>query len=71
MVISENKQSYKNYCTAIIVIGLILIIPLIGVQIVPGHDYIFHVSRIEDVAEALKYGIFPVRMYVDIMYSLP
>ena len=65
MVISENKQSYKNYCTAIIVIGLILIIPLIGVQIVPGHDYIFHVSRIEDVAEALKYGIFPVRMYVD------
>ena len=46
-------------------LGLILNIPVIDVKLIPGYDYIFHVSRIEAVAEALKYGVFPVRMYVD------
>ena len=45
--------------------GAILISPLIDTKIIPGHDYMFHVSRIEIVANALKQGIFPVRMYAD------
>lgn len=65
MVIPEVKVSNKTYYSLLILLGLILIIPVINTKIIPGHDYIFHISRIEAIAEALKHGIFPVRMYVD------
>lgn len=65
MVIPEIKYTNKRYYMLLLILGLILIIPVIDTKLIPGHDYIFHVSRIEAVAEALKQGVFPVRMYVD------
>lgn len=65
MVIPEVKVSNKTYYILLIALGLILIIPVIDTKIIPGHDHIFHISRIEAFAEALKQGVFPVRMCVD------
>ena len=65
MVISKAKAGNKTYCFMLFVIGLLLIIPVIDTKILPGHDHIFHISRIEAFAEALKQGVFPVRMCVD------
>ena len=59
-----SKQGI-SYPAKLLLTWLILIVPLIDTKIIPGHDYIFHVTRILDVAEAMKAGIFPVRMYVD------
>lgn len=57
--------STQNYIIFLLCCATIIILPLIDSKIIPGHDYVFHVTRILDVAEALKEGIFPVRMYVD------
>ncbi len=65
MAIPDKKFNNKTYCIILFVLGLILISPVIDVKLIPGHDYIFHVARIEAVAEALKHGVFPVRIYVD------
>ncbi len=65
MVNPETKASNQTYYSLLIVLGLLLILPIIDTKIIPGHDHIFHVSRIEAVAEAIKHGVFPVRMYVD------
>ena len=65
MVIPKVKICNKIYCFLLISLGLILIIPIIDTKIIPGHDHIFHISRIEAITEALKQGVFPVRMCVD------
>ena len=57
--------STQNYIILLLCCATIIILPLIDSKIIPGHDYVFHVTRILDVAEALKEGIFPVRMYAD------
>lgn len=57
--------STQNYIILLLCCATIIILPLIDNRIIPGHDYVFHVTRILDVAEALKEGIFPVRMYVN------
>lgn len=57
--------STQNYIILLLCCATIIIFPLIDSKIIPGHDYVFHVTRILDVAEALKEGIFPVRMYVN------
>lgn len=57
--------STQNYIILLLCFATIIILPLIDSKIIPGHDYVFHVTRILDVAEALKEGNFPVRMYVD------
>ena len=57
--------STHNYIILLLCCATIIVLPLIDSKIIPGHDYVFHVTRILDVAEALKEGIFPVRMYVD------
>lgn len=57
--------STQNYIILLLCCATIIVLPLIDSKIIPGHDYVFHVTRILDVAEALKEGIFPVRMYVD------
>ena len=66
MLISKIKNNENRiYFISLLMCGAILISPLIDTKIIPGHDYMFHVSRIEIVANALKQGIFPVRMYAD------
>lgn len=55
----------KKYIVFLFCLTTILIIPLIDNKNIPGHDYVFHVARIIDIAEALKEGVFPVRIYVD------
>ena len=65
MVIPEVKINNKTYYILLIALGLILIIPVIDTKIIPGHDHIFHITRIEAFAEALKQGVFPVRMCID------
>lgn len=57
--------SAQNYIILLLWCATVIVLPLIDSKIIPGHDYVFHVTRILDVAEALKEGIFPVRMYVD------
>lgn len=67
MIKTDLTMSKKKfpYIFLLLISWLILIVPLIDTRIIPGHDYIFHVTRILDVAEAIKTGIFPVRIYVD------
>ena len=55
----------KKYIVFLFCLTTILIISLIDNKNIPGHDYVFHVARIIDIAEALKEGVFPVRIYVD------
>ena len=59
------KLTTREYFFMLLFFGTILIVPLIGNKIIPGHDYVFHVTRILDVASGLREGIFPVRIYVD------
>lgn len=64
-----NKKEFKlttcNYIVLLLCFATILTLPLIDNKIIPGHDYIFHVTRILQIAEALEEGVFPVRIYVD------
>lgn len=57
----------------LIVVSIISIIvvfsPNIQQDIVVGSDYTFHLIRIETLASALKYGIFPVKFHPDLCYS--
>lgn len=65
MVTPQLKSKNITYYTLLLIAGCILTFPLVGSQIIPGHDHVFHISRIQCIAEALKTGVFPVRMYVD------
>ena len=65
MVIPRLKSSNKLYYILLLILGAILIIPLLDTRYIPGHDSTFHIMRIESIAESLKAGIFPVRMYVN------
>lgn len=55
----------QTYVILLFLLGTILIVPLIDNKIIPGHDYVFQVSRIANVAEALQEKVFPVRIYID------
>ena len=57
--------SNKNYTVLLFVIGLILSFSFFSNKLMPGHDIVFHISRIISISDSLKEGIFPVRMYVD------
>jgi hypothetical protein len=57
--------SYKQYVSILLLAGIVLTFSCFDTKIIPGHDYVFHMSRIAAVSEALKEGIFPVRIYVD------
>lgn len=65
MVVPNNKITNKTYYISLAFIGFILIFPLIDTRFIPGHDAVFQVSRIEDIAAVLQSGIFPARMLVD------
>ena len=61
-----TKNNYQKLNIVLLICcGIILVTPLIDNKIFPGHDYIFHVSRILSVADAVEKGILPVRIYVD------
>lgn len=59
------RLTTKEYFFLFLFLGSVLVIPVMDNKILPGHDYVFHVTRILDVASALHEGIFPVRIYVD------
>ena len=61
----ETDLNNSVYIFLLLLGFALLSVILVDSKIIPGHDYIFHVSRIEDVAAALQEGIFPVRIYVD------
>lgn len=42
--------------------GILLTIPFFGDYLQNGHDLLFHLTRIEGIAEGLRQGQFPVRM---------
>lgn len=65
MVVANCKITNKTYYISLAFIGFILTFPLIDTRIIPGHDAVFQVSRIEDIAAVLQRGIFPARMLVD------
>lgn len=65
MINSQEKFCNKKYALALLLAGLILIVPLMDVRFMPGHDSVFHIMRIESVAASLKEGLFPVRIYVN------
>ncbi len=64
-----NKACFKlftqNCLILLLCLTTILVVPLIDDKIIPGHDFVFHVTRIIDVSEAWQEGVFPVRMYAD------
>ena len=60
-----KKAENTPYILTLLIVGLILIFPLLDTKVIRGHDYIFHITRIYNISEALKAGIFPVRIYVD------
>ena len=54
-----------RYIFFLLVAWFILITPLIDTKIIPGHDCVFHITRFLNISEAIKNGVFPVRMYAD------
>ena len=53
------------YIFFLFVAWFILVTPLADTKIIPGHDDVFHVTRFLNIAEEIKNGVFPVRMYAD------
>lgn len=60
-----NVKFKNNHRTilAIIGIGILASFPLFARGIIYGHDIQFHLVRIEGIANGLKCGCFPVKMY--------
>ncbi len=58
----ERKFKWAPEVTGIIIIGGIASLGLMEEYILYGHDLIFHLFRIEGLAEGLKAGSFPVRI---------
>ena len=65
MIKSHFFKQKTLYAFLLAFAWFLLIVPLIDTKIIPGHDYIFHVTRIINVSEAIKGGMFPVRIYAD------
>ena len=65
LITFQFKNNRYFYNIILFICGIVLVYPLIDTKIIPGHDYIFHVSRILSISAALEEGVFPVRMYVD------
>lgn len=48
----------------VIAAALVATLPFLGqTAVMSGHDWIFHLQRIECIADAMRYGQFPVRVY--------
>lgn len=62
-IISEQIRNKKLVLLSILGISLLPSIVLFMDGIGFGHDYAFHLARIEGIAEGLKTGQFPVRNY--------
>ncbi len=65
---SQNKifchfVKHKYLYLLIGVISAIYVFPLIFVQVPRGHDIYFHLNRIDGLAQELKMGNLPVRLY--------
>ena len=58
----ERKFKWIPEVIVIIIIGGIASLGLMEEYILYGHDLIFHLFRIEGLAEGLKAGSFPVRI---------
>lgn len=65
MVIPQLRSNNKIHFILLLILGAVLIVPLLDTRYIPGHDSAFHIMRIESIAESLRAGIFPVRMYVN------
>lgn len=59
---SYVKENWKYYLTGLITI-LLVYIPFLREGVFPGWDDSFHLYRIYSIADALKNGIFPVKIH--------
>ena len=63
---AENiKNDLKNnslFITIFLITIIILLIPLIQNELVYGDDMIFHLSRIQSIADSLKNGVYPIKI---------
>lgn len=67
------KQSFKNrlrgldargYALLLILLSFVLLLPLLCLPVPLGHDLLFHLNRIEGLAEAYQHGdVFPAIFY--------
>ena len=55
------REHYKEVAAAAIA-ALLISLPLINPDMSHGHDFNFHATRIEGIAQELLYGQFPVRL---------
>ena len=61
---SRNKKSYRTAFVLISVLCILLAsLPLFSAGLTGGHDLGFHLYRIVSVSNAIKKGVFPVRIY--------
>lgn len=63
LLFSEKVKANKELILAILTIGLVASIPLFFKNMMTGDDIRFHFARIDSIANGLKAGDFPVKMY--------
>ncbi len=60
---SKRYKENKKEVLALLGIGVVGIIPYMFPGIAPGHDFPYHILRIEGIADGMRSGQFPVRMH--------
>ena len=58
---SKNSEK-KNTVLLLIIFSIFAFLPYLLMGVYPGHDFEYHILRIESIVEALKCGQFPVYM---------
>lgn len=58
-----KKERRALSITIIVLLALLGTYPLMVSTLSLGHDCLYHISRVESIAQGLREGIFPVRLY--------
>ncbi|MBR6325665.1 MAG: hypothetical protein IKR61_02580 [Lachnospiraceae bacterium] len=65
LLVFFRRKIWQNRAVVFPLAGIFLLsaLPaLLSRQVIPGHDIMFHMIRLESLAQQLKNGVFPVRM---------
>ena len=66
-VFSERFRNHRESILARLSISFIACLPIMFPGIAGGHDFPYHILRIEGIADGLKAGDFPVRLHAVFM----
>lgn len=60
--VASAVSRHKTSLILVVALGLLCTFPLFTTSIPYGHDLLFHLARIQSIADGLRAGVFPVRL---------